>query len=544
MHCVLKLQRDCPYKNRPLGENSEVFFCFFACRQYIFKKINILQRKEEENVIKKKHGDQKLIIKIILMIIGVVLVTLFCLSIKAIQNRNLEEVEEQVVTKLGNGTYTGTGGSGSGGSGSSEDTTIVEDTLKPVTNYTIMIDELGTKPNIKTQIMGTDSTGAIKSALVSEGVLTANNAANIDGIVVITGDVSNVKDLVVTVSGYEPGDTIGLVINNGGTYSYVCSGTVNEDGTVNFAVNGNEGTEFAKTSGNQISPNSSSVVIISGDLGLGKADTVGLTLIKGRTYKITALADFCDVTGESTISCSTDCCIYTPTSYLYANKTGKCNIRGTYLQNNKATIQVTVVDENDESVSNGQAYEVTQATSSKAGLYDADGNLVMDWVALQEGGYVTVSGTTLSGGANKTNLSGVLYIDDGIESVGSYAFQNCNKLTGITCPSSLRSIGSWAFAECTGLKEITLNDGLTTISSRAFHITGSTASGVKTVFIPKSVTAIDSYAFSYNYSASAQPIKFYTDAAARPSGWSKDHNNFGSLVCNITRSEYESTYKE
>lgn len=39
-------------------------------------------------------------------------------------------------------------------------------------------------------------------------------------------------------------------------------------------------------------------------------------------------------------------------------------------------------------------------------------------------------------------------IEDGVTSIGSYAFRNCSNLTSITIPSTVKSIGDMAFAGC------------------------------------------------------------------------------------------------
>ena len=39
-------------------------------------------------------------------------------------------------------------------------------------------------------------------------------------------------------------------------------------------------------------------------------------------------------------------------------------------------------------------------------------------------------------------------IENGVTSIGSYAFSYCNKLTSITVPNSVRYIGSYAFYGC------------------------------------------------------------------------------------------------
>ena len=45
-------------------------------------------------------------------------------------------------------------------------------------------------------------------------------------------------------------------------------------------------------------------------------------------------------------------------------------------------------------------------------------------------------------------------IDDGVTSIGNYAFYYCSSLTSITIPNSVTSIGDCAFLNCTSLEKI------------------------------------------------------------------------------------------
>ncbi len=82
-------------------------------------------------------------------------------------------------------------------------------------------------------------------------------------------------------------------------------------------------------------------------------------------------------------------------------------------------------------------------------------------------------------------------IPDGVTSIGSYAFYNCEFLTSITIPSSVTSIGDWAFECCRNLETIALPDGLTKIGSNVF----SNCDSLVSITIPGGVTSIGYYAF-------------------------------------------------
>ena len=56
-----------------------------------------------------------------------------------------------------------------------------------------------------------------------------------------------------------------------------------------------------------------------------------------------------------------------------------------------------------------------------------------------------------------TGLNGMLDIPDAVTSIGSYAFNGCNALNGVTIGKAVTSIGQSAFAGCTGLASVKWN---------------------------------------------------------------------------------------
>lgn len=55
-----------------------------------------------------------------------------------------------------------------------------------------------------------------------------------------------------------------------------------------------------------------------------------------------------------------------------------------------------------------------------------------------------------------------------VTGIGEFAFENCETITGIHLPSSIKTIGSDAFSDCINLKNITIPDSVTYIGSDAF----------------------------------------------------------------------------
>ena len=70
---------------------------------------------------------------------------------------------------------------------------------------------------------------------------------------------------------------------------------------------------------------------------------------------------------------------------------------------------------------------------------------------------------------NGKEITGDIVLPDGIERIGNYTFQGCDKITSITIPSSVTSIGEDAFYHCTNLMSVILGDGVMSIGSDAFY---------------------------------------------------------------------------
>ncbi len=136
-------------------------------------------------------------------------------------------------------------------------------------------------------------------------------------------------------------------------------------------------------------------------------------------------------------------------------------------------------------------------------------------------GVLTISGTGAMDDCVKENLvylpwedyvSSIksVVIEEGVTSIGEFAFFGCTAITSITIPNSVSSVGYNAFYHCDGLTSPVYNsqifafmptsytgayvipDGIKTIAGGAFY----ECDGLTSVTIPSSVTSIGDYAFN------------------------------------------------
>jgi hypothetical protein len=112
-------------------------------------------------------------------------------------------------------------------------------------------------------------------------------------------------------------------------------------------------------------------------------------------------------------------------------------------------------------------------------------------------GTLTISGTgevTQSGISAKVTDSNALksvVINDGITSIGDYAFECFDSLTTVTMTDSVTTIGDYVFYKCYNLAALTLSKNLTSVGEEAFEY----CSSLSELYIPKGLGKIGEYAF-------------------------------------------------
>ena len=113
-----------------------------------------------------------------------------------------------------------------------------------------------------------------------------------------------------------------------------------------------------------------------------------------------------------------------------------------------------------------------------SGTCGAEGNNGdnLTWI-LDDEGVLTISGTGAMANwnwegspwyANKDKIESVV-IEDGVTSIGMYAFGDCSSLASIKLPNSISSIGNAAFSNCSSLASITLPNSISSIGGTTFY---------------------------------------------------------------------------
>jgi len=82
-------------------------------------------------------------------------------------------------------------------------------------------------------------------------------------------------------------------------------------------------------------------------------------------------------------------------------------------------------------------------------------------------------------------------IQDGVTTIGGYAFKNCHNMTRVTIPEGLTDIGDEAFMDCWNLESVVIPDSVTDIGINAFY----DCTGMESIRFGSGLTSIDQKAF-------------------------------------------------
>ena len=119
-------------------------------------------------------------------------------------------------------------------------------------------------------------------------------------------------------------------------------------------------------------------------------------------------------------------------------------------------------------------------------------------------------------------------IEDGVTSIGSWAFAQCSALTDVSISESVTTIGGDAFRECSILEEINLPTGLTQLGTGVFLY----CDALRRITVPEGVTKIgsDTFEFCPNLSSITFP-----SGLTEIGPWAlKGAYNLASITCKAT----------
>ena len=157
----------------------------------------------------------------------------------------------------------------------------------------------------------------------------------------------------------------------------------------------------------------------------------------------------------------------------YAEKSGTCG----------ANLQWKLTDEGVLTITG--TGEMQDWNRSKPSPWHADKSVKQVIIG---NGVTTIGSSAFSDCDSLTSVT----IPNSVTTIGSGAFEFCFSLTSLTIPNSVTTIGSSAFAGCFSLTSVTIGNSVTTIGHGAFY----GCSSLTSVTIGNSVTEIGYYAFS------------------------------------------------
>lgn len=82
-------------------------------------------------------------------------------------------------------------------------------------------------------------------------------------------------------------------------------------------------------------------------------------------------------------------------------------------------------------------------------------------------------------------------VNNGVTSIGDFAFDGCENLTSVSLPTGLKTIGKNAFYSCTSLKEVSVPSSVTKIGNDAFR----NCTNLKKANLPASLTEMGTWVF-------------------------------------------------
>ena len=158
-------------------------------------------------------------------------------------------------------------------------------------------------------------------------------------------------------------------------------------------------------------------------------------------------------------------------------------------ENKNGSINITEnqADKGDDNTQTGSCGDYLQWTFTNGVLTISGSGAMTDWA----GRYVSneIDGSTSP--FCKLNGLNKIIIEEGVTSIGDFAFYSCRTVTEVELPQSLTSIGDYAFRYCDSMTINTLPDSVTSIGDYAFYYCKSMTIDT----LPDNLTSIGNFTF-------------------------------------------------
>lgn len=153
----------------------------------------------------------------------------------------------------------------------------------------------------------------------------------------------------------------------------------------------------------------------------------------------------------------------------------------------------------------------TGVSAADTGTYSGTCGDNLTWLLNTQKGVLTISGSgamtelktpsTVPWADYTSDITRVV-VENGVTSIGGYAFYGCDAMTNISLPQTLETIGTRAFHNCRNLSQITIPSRVTSIGNYCFYGCGA----LRSVSLPSSLNSILPYTFYACSSLSAITI--------------------------------------
>ncbi|MCR5250205.1 MAG: InlB B-repeat-containing protein [Lachnospiraceae bacterium] len=131
-----------------------------------------------------------------------------------------------------------------------------------------------------------------------------------------------------------------------------------------------------------------------------------------------------------------------------------------------------------------------------------------------------------------------IIVEDGVESIGKYAFYYILNATSIVIPDTVTEMSAYAIRECISLTNLRIPKGITSLED--YTVYG--CSSLRSVFIPSSIVTISgSVAPFYNCS---KDTLYYVEASTTPKGWKTRLSGVSDSSISTYHIAYSITEKE